>query len=314
MRHLRLESAGPDFPRRSAFQAVRYTLRVRSPRRVPGTVQREVSAAGLLYRLLLLCEWLTFHMAEMVISTNETFRELAIGRGGKNPEHVMSVYSFPDRAKLHRVPPNEKLRRGRKIVLGYVGIIGFQDGVDHLIRATHHIVRDLGCTDVQTLIVGDGTAVSGLRDLVADLKMEDHITFTGYLRGEDLLEALSSFDIGVIPDPYNEFNDKVSMNKAFEYGLLGIPTVTYRLKETMRMLGDAAIYANCEGPNALGGEILKLIADPDLRTHMGRRALERADKLYDWDREAIKYVAVFEKAISGRRRIAHVPTTAEVAF
>ncbi len=221
----------------------------------------------------------------------------------------MSVYSVPDRARLYRVPANVGLRNGRKTVLGYVGIIGQQDGVDHLMHATHHLVRNLGCDDLQTVIVGDGPAAGGLRELARELQIEDHVTFTGYLRDRALLEALSTFDVAVIPDPMNEYNDKISMNKVFEYTTLGIPTVAYRLTETMRLFGDAAAYADGDYPAALAIEIHKLVVNAELRADLGQRAQDRANALFDWDREAKVYVAALERAIVRGKNIAPLPAT-----
>lgn len=267
---------------------------------------------GFLHRALLLCEWLTFRTADWVISTNETFREIAIGRGQKRADRVVSIYSYPDRSKLRRVEPNPALKNGRNLALGYIGIIGEQDGVDHLIRATRHLVHDMGRDDVQTIVVGDGPAAAALHKLAAKLNIADHVTFTGYLRGQALLEALSTFDIAVIPDPINEYNDKISMNKVFEYTTLGIPAVAYKLTETMRLFGDAAAYAESGTPEGLAAEILKLIRDPDLRAALAQRSLERARLAFDWDREAKKYVAVFEQLVARGGAVKAVPAAVEV--
>jgi hypothetical protein len=94
--------------------------------------------------------------------------------------------------------------------------------------------------------------------------LSDFVMFTGYLNGEALLSHISAFDIGVIPDPYNEANDVMSMNKVFEYCALGIPTASYPLRETKRLLGGAGVLC----PDARSGRarrgLPKLVA--------GRRA------------------------------------------
>src|SRR5205823_8650821 len=110
---------------------------------------------------------------------------------------------------LRRVAPNEALRKGARVVLGYVGIIGDQDGLDQLVRMQHHLIQDFGRSDVHTVVVGDGPALEAARQLASEMGIADSVTFTGYLRGEELLAALSTFDIGVIPDPINEYNDKI---------------------------------------------------------------------------------------------------------
>lgn len=252
---------------------------------------------GFFHTLLLWAEKATFRTADLVISANETYRSLAISRGGKKPEDVVTVYSVPDKARIRRVAPDEALRAGASTVLGYVGIIADQDGVDHLVRCVHHLVADHGQRDIRAVVVGDGPALESVRRLAGELGVADHITFTGYLRGEDLLAALSTFDIGIIPDPVNEYNDKISMNKVFEYSALGIPSVSYDLTETRRLLGEAGRYAAGATPADLAVAARPLIEDLDLRRAAGARAKALADAQFDWDREAERYVAAFSRFV-----------------
>lgn len=252
---------------------------------------------GLFFRLLLLAEKFTMRSADIVISSNETFRSLAIDRCGKSPQDVVTVYSVPDRARIKRLPPNQELRKGARIILGYVGIISDQDGVDHFVEMLNHLVVNHGCRDIGAVIVGDGPTLSEVRQLARDLNLTEKITFTGYLRGDDLLAALSTFDIGIIPDPVNEYNDKISMNKVFEYSALGIPTVAYDLAETRRLLGATAEYADDATPAGLARACLILINDDDTRAEHGRAAKELADERFDWERERAKYIAAYQRLI-----------------
>ena len=253
---------------------------------------------GPVFQVLRLCEWLTYKSADFVISANASFREIAISRGGLRPEIVETVYSIPDRTNMYRTGPNPVARNGRKFVLGYLGIIGNQDGVDQMVMAVEHLVRSERFTDFQAVIIGNGPALASVQSLARELRIEDHVTFTGYLTGEDLMSYVSAFDIGVIPDPINESNDIMSMNKVFEYSALGIPSVAYRLKETMRLLGDAAVYADTETPAALAKACLRLMVDDSLRTNCSRKASELARTSFSWDNEAKKYVDVFERALA----------------
>lgn len=248
---------------------------------------------GLLHRLLTLLERWTFRSANLVISTNETFRRIAIQRGGKHPADVVTVYSVPDTSRIRRVEPDAALRQGKRLVLGYVGIINAQDGVDHVVRAVHHMTRELGVSDVHTVVVGDGPALPAARALAAELGVESDITFTGYLSGPALLAALSSFDIGIIPDPLNEYNDKISMNKVFEYSALGIPVVSYELSETRRLLGPALAAADSDDPAGLARAVNALVQDDDRRRALGEAVAALARRDFSWDREAEKYVRAF---------------------
>ena len=253
---------------------------------------------GFLYRALLFFERMSYRMADHVITANATFKDIAISRGGKAPSQVEVVYGVPDRERIRRVEPEPGLHDGRKFVLGYVGIINEQDGVDHLVRAVAHLVKVIGCSDFRAIVVGSGPALELVRGLARSLEVEEFILFTGYLKGETLLAYLSAFDIGIIPDPLNEANDLMSMNKVFEYCALGIPTACYPLKETKRLLGDAGVYAPSPDPAGLAEACLSLMQDVSLRTRSAAAAAKLSAGKFRWENEARKYVAIYERALS----------------
>ena len=252
---------------------------------------------GLLYRALMVFERLSYMTADQVITANATFKDIAISRGGKTPSQVEVVYGVPDRQRIRRVEPEPGLHGGRKFVLGYVGIINEQDGVDHLVRAVAHLAKDVGFRDFRAVVVGSGPALELVRSLARSLEVENFLLFTGYLKGETLLAHLSAFDIGVIPDPFNEANDLMSMNKVFEYCALGIPTACYSLKETQRLLGDAGVYAPSPDPAGLADACLNLMQDECLRARCAAAAAKRSAEAFLWENEARKYVAVYDRAL-----------------
>jgi glycosyltransferase involved in cell wall biosynthesis len=216
---------------------------------------------------------------------------------------------MPDLAALRRVAPEPGLARDKAFVLGYLGVIGDQDGVDGLIRAVAHLVQVCGYRDFHAAIVGDGPALAGVRALARELAVEDFVTFTGFLSGDALLAHLSAFDLGVIPDPVNPSNDKMSMNKVFEYCALGIPTAAFPLTETRRLLGDAGVYARGREPAHLAEACLALMRDASLREQCGEAARRRAATVFQWEREARKFLAAYAQVLgltaglpSGERR------------
>ena len=261
----------------------------------PELFEAKFGKRGFFHKLLLFVERRSFQTADLVITANETYRSLAVERGGKDPSDVVTVYSVPDRSRIKRVPENVSLRAGARLVLGYIGIIGDQDGVDHLVRAMHQLCVKEGRADIRAAIVGDGPALASVRALADELGVAEHITFTGYLKGEQLLAAMSTFDIGVIPDPVNEYNDKISMNKVFEYSALGVPPVSYPLTETRRLLSTAGTYSDDATPEGLARACASLIDDEDLRRRKGQDAKALADARFDWNREAQKYVAAYDR-------------------
>lgn len=261
----------------------------------PELFEAKFGRRGIVHRALLLAERLTFMAADMVISANDTYRDLAISRGGKDPEDVVTVYSIPDKSRIYRLPPDDSLRQGKKFVLGYVGVIGDQDGVDHLVAALDHLIRDHGLRDFHAIVVGDGPALASARRLAASRGLDEYVTFTGYLTGKALLRQLTAFDIGIMPDPVNAYNDKISMNKVFEYCALGIPSVAYPLTETRRLLGGAGVYAESDTPAALARACAVLMQDDALRRRCADEAARLAQHSFNWDREAGKLVAAYER-------------------
>jgi glycosyltransferase involved in cell wall biosynthesis len=177
---------------------------------------------GFLYRALMVCERMSYAMADFVVTANTSFKDLAVSRGGKAPSLVEVVYGVPDRKRIHRVAPEPGLNGGRRFVLGYLGVINEQDGVDHFVRAVADLVKVKGFRDFSAVVVGSGPALESVRELAVSLGVEEFMRFTGYLSGERLLAHISAFDIGVIPDPFNQANDLMSMNKVFEYCALGM--------------------------------------------------------------------------------------------
>ena len=170
--------------------------------------------------------------------------------------------------------------------------------MDHLVRAVAHLVKVVGFCDFRAVVVGSGPALELARSVARSLEVEDFILFTGYLKGETLLAHLSAFDIGIIPDPLNEANDLMSMNKVFEYCALGIPTACYPLKETKRLLGEAGVYAPSPDPAGLAEACLSLMQDEALRIRSAAAAAKLSAETLVWENEAHKYVATYERVLS----------------
>ncbi len=263
----------------------------------PELYEAKFGRRGRMHKLLLALERATFRTADVTLATNESYREIALGRGGMTPERVFIVRSIPDLTTFKRTEPTPELRNGRKHVVGYLGIMGAQDGVDNLIRAMDELVNRRGRQDVQSVLVGRGTEVPRLERMIAELRLQDYVTLTGYLPTDKFLSAISTFDIGIVPDPKNPFNDKCSMNKVFEYMTLGIPVVGFDLTETVRSAGDAALYAGNNDPDELATHIETLCDDAALRRRLGEEGQRRARTLLRWEGERQRLLAAYDLAL-----------------
>lgn len=264
----------------------------------PELYEAKFGKRGFFHKLLMKLERWTFKTADVSIATNETFKEIAIERGGMSADDVYIVRSIPDLSKFKRVAPNMALKNGRKHLIGYVGIMGAQDGVDLLIEAMDDLVNRQGRRDVQCAIVGSGTELEKLQGMSRDLGLEEYITFTGFLSGEPLLRAFSAFDIGAIPDPKNGYNDKISMNKAFEYMSMGIPFVQFDLMEGRKIAGEAASYAADNCAKDMAAKFAALLDDAALRESLAETGRERAAALLNWEAEKARLLAAYDKAFA----------------
>jgi glycosyltransferase involved in cell wall biosynthesis len=271
------------------------------------------SRKGLYYKLLLLLERLTFRTADISIATNESYKRIATTRGGMPPERVFVVRSGPSLERMRILPPVEKLKCGKPYLVGYVGVMGRQEGIDYLLRAAAHIVHDLGRNDVHFGLVGGGTSLEEMRALAAELGLQRHVTFTGRVGDREMLEMLNTADVCVNPDVANEMNDISTMNKIMEYMALGKPIVQFDLAEGRFSAREASLYARRNNAFDLAYRILDLLDDPGLRSRMGAYGRRRVLEALEWRHEAPKLLAAYEALTSGvvrpdRRRTA-APST-----
>src|SRR5256885_9642609 len=156
------------------------------------------------YRLMLLFERLTFRTADVSLATNNSYRRIAIERGGMAPERVFVVRSGPSLERLKIVPAVPALKRGPRDLGGHVGVMGRQEGLDYLLHAVSYIVHGLGRRDIQFGLVGGGTSLGEMRALAAELRVADYVTFTGRVPDAELLAMLNTADLCVNPDAATE--------------------------------------------------------------------------------------------------------------
>lgn len=253
------------------------------------------------YKVMLAWERWTFRTADVSIATNQSYRKIAIERGKMDPARVHVVRSGPSLERMRIIDPVPALKQGRDYLVGYVGVMGAQEGLDLLLEAVRHIVHDLGRTDVHFGLVGGGPELEELKQMAADLGVADYVTFTGRAPDQDLLEMLNTADVCVNPDTWNEMNDKSTMNKIVEYMALGKPIVQFDLTEGRFSAEEASLYADRNNPQDLAAKILELLADPDRRAEMGRIGRQRVVDVLSWDHEVPRLLAAYDQLFEGRR-------------
>jgi glycosyltransferase involved in cell wall biosynthesis len=260
----------------------------------PELYEAKFDRRDLFYKLMVLFERLTFRTSDISIATNESYKRIAIERGGMDPDRVFVVRSGPKLDRLRIVPPTPELKQGRRFLVGYVGVMGKQEGIDYLLRAVAHIVYEMGRHDVHFGLVGAGTSLDEMKAYARELKVDGHVTFTGRVPDAEMLAMLNTADVCVNPDVANEMNDKSTMNKIMEYMALGKPIVQFDLTEGRYSAQDASLYAVRNDARDLGRKIVELLDDPERRQRMGEFGRARVLGQLEWRYEAPKLLRAYD--------------------
>jgi glycosyltransferase involved in cell wall biosynthesis len=247
------------------------------------------------YRLTLGLERLMFRLADVVISTNDSYRSVALGRGRKRPEDVFVVRNGPDLERFRPLQPDNSLKRGRQHLITYLGVMGPQDGIDHALRslALLHELRQ----DWHAIFVGDGDVADAMRRLAHDLGLDSMVEFTGMLVGDDVPRILSTSDVCLAPDPKTSFNDVSTMNKIVEYMAMSRAIVAYDLVEARASAGNAALYAEPNNERSFALRIAELLDDPERRAAMGAEGRSRIEAALSWAHSEGPLLAAYERAL-----------------
>ena len=258
------------------------------------------SGPKLPYKGLLALERRTHQAANHVISTNDSYREIAVTRGGKRADEVTVVRTGPDLRRLRPGEPDPELRRGHRYLVVYIGVMGPQDGVDIVVRAADIVVSKLGRDDIAFTLIGSGDCFDELVALRDRLGLAGHVEFTGRAPDEQVMRIMSTADAGLSPDPKNPLNDVSTMNKTMEYMVFGLPVVAFDLRETRVSAGDAAVYVQPNDEQQYAEAIVALLDDEPRGELMGKYARQRVEHELAWDHQEVTYLGVYERVLKER--------------
>lgn len=247
------------------------------------------------FKGLLWLERRTFRTARHVISTNESYRQIAIERGGKSPGDVTVVRTGPNPDRLKRGPAEEELKRGRKHLVAYIGVMGPQDGVDIAVRAAGIIVREFGRDDIAFTLIGSGDCYDELVALRDELNLQGHVEFTGRAPDELVIKIMSTASAGLSPDPKNPLNDVSTMNKTMEYMAFELPVVAFDLRETRVSAQDAAVYATPNDVHEYAKALVGLLDDEAARAQLGKLGRARVEDDLAWSHQERAYLGVYQR-------------------
>jgi len=266
----------------------------------PELYEAKFGRRDLFWKLMCWLERMTFRTADVSLATNESYRRIAVKRGGMPPERVYVVRSGPSLERMRITAPDEKLKKGKRYLIGYVGVMGRQEGIDLLLQAARTLVFDLGRKDVHFGLVGGGTSLDEMQKLARELGLSEYVTFTGRVPDVQMLAMLNTADICVNPDVANPMNDISTMNKVMEYMALGKPMVQFDLTEGRYSAQEASLYARRNDPADFAAKIAELIDDPQKRARMGAFGRRRVQEALEWRYEVPKLLAAYATLFADR--------------
>ncbi|MGN6532204.1 MAG: glycosyltransferase family 4 protein [Ginsengibacter sp.] len=247
---------------------------------------------GFFYRFLIVMERLTFATANYSIATNDSYKEIAIKRGKMPANRVQVVRSGPKLDRLILRKGDNKYKKGRDFLIGYVGVIGQQEGLDLLLESVKHVIAKR--KNVQFAIIGGGTELQAIKELTQKMELQDYVDYYGRVDDETMINILNTSDICVNPDKPTEMNNLSTMNKIMEYMALKKPIVQYDLKEGRVSAQNASLYAENASPQNFAEKILWLFDNPDVRIEMGEYGYNRVINELSWDFESKKLIAFYQ--------------------
>ena len=265
-------------------------------------VARFSRSSAVLLRLQLWLELLSYKLADHVIVTNESYREVATSRGRQPETKVTVVRNGPELEQLQALRVDEELRQRSRNIIAFAGITGYQDGLDYLCRALHSLRRDLGRTDFLCVVIGDGDALPDIKKLSQELGIEENIWFVGWVSDLDTyFRYLSTADICVAPEPSNQYNDKSTFVKIMEYMLAGKPIVAFDLPETRFSAEGADSYASPNDHQDFAAKLAALMDDKALRVSMGELGRRRIETRLAWQHSVPSLLAAYDRVSRPQR-------------
>ena len=254
--------------------------------------------SGLLYKSQLWLEKQTYKHCTFAFVTNESYKKIAIERGKMNPNNVIVLRSGPKLERMRIMLPVESIKRGYKYMVGYLGVIGQQEGIEYLLDAAKYIKEH--DNNVFWGIVGGGPHLKALKKQAHDMGLDDCVEFTGRASDQQMLEYLNTADVCVNSDKYNSMNDKSTMNKILEYMALAKPIVQFDLTEGRYSAQDASLYAKNNDAEDMAKKIMELLDNPELRKKMGAYGRNRVVNELSWEHTSKALLEGYEKFFTGK--------------
>jgi len=253
----------------------------------------------ILYVIARVMEYLTYKSTHLTITVNQSYGRMATSRGDVSPENLFIVRNGPKAKDFSPVEPIPELKKRFPIMVSYLGVMGYGDGIPEMIDSIRYVVTELGRRDILFTLIGDGAKRAEAMQKIHEWGLDEYVEMPGMVRDRLVIrQYLSTSDICLSPEPLTPLNAHSTFIKVGEYMAMGKPIVAYDLDETRWTAGDAAIYVEPGNIQEFGRAIASLADQPDERSRMSDIGLKRISATLSWEHQEVTFLQAYEKLTS----------------
>jgi glycosyltransferase involved in cell wall biosynthesis len=132
-----------------------------------------------------------------------------------------------------------------------------------------------------------------LEEAVDAFKLREHVTFTGFLRGEELESALAEVAALVMPSIWEE----TAGLSAMEHMMRGRLVIATDIAGLGEIVGDAGLKFPIGDVDGLVSCMKRVVDQPRLVKELGEKARERAVELFQEERMVAEHLAVYREVL-----------------
>lgn len=224
------------------------------------TSKFNTSSKSFLFKMLLLCEKVSFWFADYVIVANHIWYNRLITRSIKEGKcSVVMNYPDPNIFKKKNIPKSES-----GFIMTYPGTLSRHQGITTVIDALN-IIKDK-IANFEFHIYGQGTDEEYLKEYVKERDLGSIVKFQGVVSIEKVSEIMEGADLGVEPKLGDGFSNEAFSTKILEFMLVDVPVIASDTAVHKYYIDETLVhYFKSGDPQKLAEAILLLYNNKELR-------------------------------------------------
>jgi glycosyltransferase involved in cell wall biosynthesis len=233
------------------------------------------------------------HIDEIMVVVEEA-KDVVI-KGGGDSNKITLVGNTPNLQSINAAAaePDDVLQTiSNHYSVIYTGGIQLGRGLQDVFRAIPKIREQI--PDFKFVVVGDGYASAALKKLMAELGVEEHVYWLGWLPHADLPKYIKACRAGIIPHHTSDHVNTTIPNKIFDYMGCGLPVIASDAPPMKRIIEEEQCGKTFASGNAseLANAVVGTRGHEDEFGANGKRSVLTK---YNWSIDALRLVNLVSK-------------------